>query len=65
MPAGRNHLDLGKLRSLGDTVVIMEARQPMAGTVLDVVRLGYVVRCADGVDRHRLANEVFDPEADA
>jgi hypothetical protein len=62
MPPGRTHWDAPNFRPLGEAVVITEARQPMAGTVLEVTRLGYIVRCADGVDRHRHAHEVYDPE---
>ena len=62
---GRTHWDAPNFRPIGEAVVITEARQPMAGTVLAVTRLGYLVRCADGVDRQRVANDVYDPEADA
>lgn len=56
------HWDAPNPRPLGQRVDITEARQPMAGEVVEVTRLGYLIRCADGVDRHRLAFEVYDPE---
>jgi len=58
------HWDAPNWRPVGQRVEINESRRPMAGEIVKVTRLGYMVLCADGIERHRLAHEVYDPEDD-